>query len=108
MPVERASRPAVTDGHKASRTATRETETASSIANRQSEIANPDKYIPKTLAKELHNRGRLPADECVRLSLTLTSALGHLHRHGLIHRDIKPSNISFRQSRPHSANKPGG
>jgi len=95
LPVERASRPAVTHGHKASRTATRETETGSSIANRQSEIANPEKYIPKTLAKELHNRGRLPADECLRLRLTLTSALGHLHRHGLIHRDIKPSNIIF-------------
>ena len=29
------------------------------------------------------------------MSLTLTSALGHLHKHGLIHRDIKPSNIIF-------------
>src|SRR5207249_6063277 len=31
----------------------------------------------------------------LRLGLSLTAALGHLHRHGLIHRDIKPSNIIF-------------
>ena len=31
----------------------------------------------------------------VRLGLALTTALEHLHRHGLVHRDIKPSNIVF-------------
>lgn len=56
---------------------------------------NPDTYVPKTLGKELCNRGRLPAAECLALSLSLTAALGHLHQHGLIHRDIKPSNIIF-------------
>ncbi|MBI2948970.1 MAG: protein kinase, partial [Verrucomicrobia bacterium] len=97
-PVGKASSlplPAHLDGDDAKQRATRETETSSTIPTRQSEIANPDKYIPKTLSKELHNRGRLPAEECLRLSLTLTSALGHLHKHGLIHRDIKPSNIIF-------------
>ncbi len=34
-------------------------------------------------------------DECLRLGLALTTALEHLHRHGLVHRDIKPSNIVF-------------
>src|SRR5205823_6264862 len=39
--------------------------------------------------------GRLPLDECLHISLSLTTALEHLHKHGLIHRDIKPSNIIF-------------
>lgn len=52
-------------------------------------------YTPRTLRSELLFRGRLPVDECVRLGLALATALGHLHRHGLVHRDIKPSNIVF-------------
>lgn len=52
-------------------------------------------YTPRTLRSELLFRGRLPVDECLRLGLALTTALGHLHRHGLVHRDIKPSNIVF-------------
>ncbi len=52
-------------------------------------------YSPRTLARDLHQRGRLPLEDCLELGLTLTLALGHLHRHGLIHRDIKPSNIIF-------------
>src|SRR6185369_13906788 len=34
-------------------------------------------------------------EECVQLGLSLSLALGHLHRHGLIHRDVKPSNVIF-------------
>jgi WD40 repeat protein len=52
-------------------------------------------YSPRTLRSELLLRGRLPVDECIRLGLALTTALEHLHRHGLVHRDIKPSNIVF-------------
>src|SRR5262245_34794478 len=52
-------------------------------------------YTPRTLRSELLLRGRLPVEECVRLGLGLTTALEHLHRHGLVHRDIKPSNIIF-------------
>jgi hypothetical protein len=52
-------------------------------------------YAPRNLRSELLLRGRLPVDECVRLGLALTTALAHLHRHGLVHRDIKPSNIIF-------------
>ncbi|MBI4326253.1 MAG: protein kinase, partial [Chloroflexi bacterium] len=58
-------------------------------------IQNPDSYQPKTLRSELQRRGRLPLAECLRIGLSLTSALEHLHRHGLVHRDIKPSNIIF-------------
>ncbi len=56
---------------------------------------NPQKYSPRTLSTELQHRRKLPLSECVHIGLSLTTALGHLHRHGLIHRDIKPSNIIF-------------
>ena len=56
---------------------------------------NPDRYVPRTLKYELQKRGRLPFNECLRVALALTTALKHLHHHGLIHRDIKPSNIIF-------------
>src|SRR5262249_685533 len=55
----------------------------------------PESYRPRTLARDLAQRVRLPLVDCLNLGLTLTLALGHLHRHGLIHRDIKPSNIIF-------------
>jgi serine/threonine protein kinase len=55
----------------------------------------PEEYSPRTLAQDLDQRRRLPIGECVRLGAAIASALGFLHRHGLIHRDIKPSNIIF-------------
>lgn len=60
-----------------------------------SSILDPLSYQPRTLRSDLHHRGRLPCDECLRLGLALATALDHLHRHGLVHRDIKPSNIVF-------------
>ena len=56
---------------------------------------NPETYEPKTLGKEIVEKGRLPFDECLQIGLSLSAALSHLHKHGLIHRDIKPSNIIF-------------
>jgi WD40 repeat protein len=55
----------------------------------------PERYVPRTLAKEVTLGGRLPFADCLQLGLILSSALGHLHKHGLIHRDVKPSNIIF-------------
>ncbi len=52
-------------------------------------------YSPRTLRSDLFHRGRLPFDECLQIGLALSTALDHLHRHGLVHRDIKPSNIIF-------------
>jgi serine/threonine protein kinase len=52
-------------------------------------------YLPRTLAQVIHQRGRLPVGECVRLGVAIASALGFLHRRNLIHRDLKPSNIIF-------------
>jgi WD40 repeat protein len=56
---------------------------------------NPETYEPKTLGREVVEKGRLSFDECLQIGLSLSAALSHLHRHELIHRDIKPSNIIF-------------
>jgi WD40 repeat protein len=56
---------------------------------------DPEKYKPKTLRSEVAAARRIPYDRALDISLSLTKALEHLHRHGLIHRDIKPSNIIF-------------
>jgi hypothetical protein len=56
---------------------------------------DPESYVPKTLRSELQQRGRLPAADCLRIGLALTTALEHLHHAGLIHRDIKPANVIF-------------
>lgn len=50
-------------------------------------------YRPRTLRSDLQARGGLPVEECIEIGITLASALGHLHRAGLVHRDVKPSNI---------------
>jgi CHASE2 domain-containing sensor protein len=56
---------------------------------------DPQTYSSRNLAKDLQKRKRLPLDECVSLSLTLTDTLAYLHQQRLVHRDIKPSNIIF-------------
>jgi serine/threonine protein kinase len=55
----------------------------------------PETYKAKTLKAELEQRGRLPFDECLQISVLLTSALAHLHKHKLVHRDIKPATSSL-------------
>lgn len=56
---------------------------------------DPAKYVARTLRADVQRRGRLSCHECVQLGMSLSLALGHLHRHGLLHRDVKPSNIIF-------------
>jgi tetratricopeptide (TPR) repeat protein len=67
----------------------------SRIQNRAPRIEHPESYVPHTLKFDLYQQSRLPVDECIRIGLALTTALEHLHGHGLVHRDIKPSNIIF-------------
>jgi serine/threonine-protein kinase len=50
----------------------------------------------KTLARLLHERGRLPADEVVELALQACRGLEHAHAAGLVHRDVKPQNLLLR------------
>src|SRR5206468_12570335 len=59
------------------------------------DIRNSGLYIPHTLKLDLYRHGRLPVEECIQIGLSLTTALEHLHAHGLVHRDVKPSNIIF-------------
>jgi|GEM_PF-6971283 len=67
-------------------------------------VKDPDKgdagsgeadYRPRTLRGELQQHKALPVEECIEIGISLASALGHLHRGGLVHRDVKPSNIIF-------------
>lgn len=72
---------------------------------RRSRVANGlqaqlSTYSPRTLRSEARRRSRLPLGECIQIGLSMTSALSHLHKHGLIHRDIKPSNIIFASGVP--------
>jgi serine/threonine protein kinase len=61
---------------------------------------DPCRYAPRTLSCELKAGGRLPPEQCLQIGLALTTALDHLHQHGLIHRDIKPSNIIYVNGQP--------
>jgi WD40 repeat protein/serine/threonine protein kinase len=61
---------------------------------------DPQRYVPKTLAKELERRKRLPPGECVRVGVALIAALAELHRRGWVHRDVKPANIVFIRGAP--------
>ncbi|EEF63140.1 serine/threonine-protein kinase [Pedosphaera parvula] len=56
---------------------------------------DPEKYVPKTLSKEISLRGKLPVEVCLQSGLALSQALWELHKHGLVHRDVKPANIIF-------------
>jgi serine/threonine protein kinase len=58
-------------------------------------LQDPSSYTPRTLKVDLQRRGRLPVEECVGIGRSLSTALAHLHKNGLVHRDIKPSNIIF-------------
>eukprot|EP00441_Pelagodinium_beii_P001715 CAMPEP_0197689974 /NCGR_PEP_ID=MMETSP1338-20131121/107659_1 /TAXON_ID=43686 ORGANISM="Pelagodinium beii, Strain RCC1491" /NCGR_SAMPLE_ID=MMETSP1338 /ASSEMBLY_ACC=CAM_ASM_000754 /LENGTH=433 /DNA_ID=CAMNT_0043272369 /DNA_START=135 /DNA_END=1436 /DNA_ORIENTATION=+ len=43
----------------------------------------------------LANETEVPEAECKRIIKEILTAVGHLHKNGIIHRDIKPENIMF-------------
>jgi serine/threonine-protein kinase len=45
------------------------------------------------LAKRIHDRGPMPADEVRRILREVADALAYAHAHKVVHRDIKPDNI---------------
>ena len=77
-----------------------------------SALRDPQSYVPTTLRSLLQPNSQpssidaqqttthLPLAQCLEIGLALTSALVHLHKHGLVHRDIKPSNIIFVDGAP--------
>jgi WD40 repeat protein len=69
-------------------------------AMRAADSLQPESYVPTTLKNLLARRGRLSCEESLRVALSLSTALEHLHQHDLIHRDIKPSNIIFVEGIP--------
>jgi WD40 repeat protein len=59
------------------------------------QVIDPQRYHPKTLAKEISRQGRLPMKAALELGIALSQALAELHKKGLVHRDVKPSNVIF-------------
>src|SRR5687768_7723928 len=51
-------------------------------------------FVPgESLRSRLLRQRQLPADEALRLTREIASALGFAHQQGIVHRDIKPENI---------------
>jgi eukaryotic-like serine/threonine-protein kinase len=51
-------------------------------------------YVPGTdLKTVLRERGRLPIEEAVNLTIQAAAGIGYAHRAGLIHCDVKPHNM---------------
>jgi serine/threonine protein kinase len=46
-----------------------------------------------TVAHLIESRGRLSTADVAWLGIQLCSAVGYLHRHGILHLDVKPSNV---------------
>lgn len=59
---------------------------------------DPASYRPRTLKNELNRAGRrrrLPARECIEITIQLAQGLKLLHEAGFAHRDVRPSNIIY-------------
>ena len=51
-------------------------------------------FVDGTLLREyLRERGQLPLDEAIRITVELADALQYCHEQGVVHRDLKPENI---------------
>jgi len=62
--------------------------------NGESAISS-ESYCPWTLDRVLKEKRRLPFQSALELGISLSKALGCLHRHGLVHRDVKTNNVVY-------------
>ena len=57
------------------------------------------KYVKgQSLKAILSDQGRLSAEQALRVTADLASALDYIHRQGIVHRDIKPGNILIEEA----------
>ncbi len=47
----------------------------------------------QTLKELIREKGRIPPDQALRMTIRILAAVDHAHRNGIVHRDIKPQNI---------------
>jgi eukaryotic-like serine/threonine-protein kinase len=47
----------------------------------------------RLLRKILQEKGKLPKERAIRITLGICDALSYIHSHGIVHRDLKPENI---------------
>jgi serine/threonine-protein kinase len=47
----------------------------------------------RLLRSILSEKGKLPPERAIRITLGILSALDYIHKHGVVHRDLKPENI---------------
>jgi serine/threonine-protein kinase PpkA len=55
-------------------------------------------YLKYNLKNLLHDRGKLPKKQALKITRKLAKALEYAHSRGVIHRDIKPANILLRRN----------
>lgn len=68
------------------------------------QIAIVSEYAPDgSLENLLKQKGALPIEQAVEITIGILEGLEHLHSNGIIHRDLKPANILLHNNTPRLA-----